>query len=136
MPSFGQNLASLRTLAIAEVNNAIGQTRSRYITVIPGQEMIYAEKEKEALEYIRQSGEHAMVPLDDFPLIASEVGITASTAYEVAQIVAYLGAAWRRTAAALDKLRLGAIRRIEETTSRLEIDAAVAELKTSLETFK
>lgn len=121
MPEFGQNLPAQRRKAIEAANVAIGQVRRAYITAIPGQEMIYAAKEAEAQAYISQEPEN----LADFPMLAAEVGITAPTAYHLAMVWLHMGAYWRHMAATLEKIRLGAIAKIEAASSADEISAVL-----------
>lgn len=102
-------LDAAKTTAIARVNGWAARERSRYITVSPGQDMIYLAKEAEALRYL---ADPAPV-LADYPLIAAELGITAESADQLAQIWAYLGHAWRGLAAGIETTRLGTIAQIE-----------------------
>ena len=45
-------LPDVQAAATASVNAAIGQVRARYITVLPGQEMLYLAKETEARAWL------------------------------------------------------------------------------------
>lgn len=100
----GRSLAEARETAIKTLNKQIGIVRAKYITIIPGQESIYLAKENEAIRYIAD----ATPNLADYPLIASEIGITATTAYELAQIWLFMADQWRTIAAALEAIRLTA----------------------------
>lgn len=106
MPEFGQGLAERRRLAIAMVQERVGTARRRYITAIPGQEMIYQAKEGEAIRYVAASPEPA--DLTDYPMLAAEVGITAPTAHELAQVWLGMAHLWRQVAAVLEAARLTA----------------------------
>ena len=117
----GKRLADARLAAIARVNAAAGQVRQRYITVLPGQEMIYLAKEAEALRYLAE----APATFDGYLLLAAEVGLTAPDAWQLAQLWANIGQLWRETAAGIEALRLGAISRIEAAMSEAEVDAAL-----------
>lgn len=105
------HLARAKADAIARVNAAAGTLRGRYITIIPGQEMIYLAKEAEARAYLAETPEPAT--LDAYPLIAAEVGITAPTPYTLAQTWANMAAIWRGIAAQIETARLGAVAQIE-----------------------
>lgn len=107
--------------AIQKVNELVDQVRRVFITPIIGQEMIYMEKEAEARLYLADPAPN----LAQYPFIASEAGITAPTAYEVAQMYINLGAQWRVVGSMLEQVRLGSIGAIEGATTLSQINAAV-----------
>ena len=104
-------LARARAEAIAAVNAAAGTLRARHITVLPGQEMLYLAKEAEARAWL--TADPAPPSLAAFPLLAAEVGITAPTPHELAQVWANMGAIWRTIAARIETVRLSAVAAIE-----------------------
>lgn len=110
-----------REAAIARVNAGAGEVRRLYITVIDGQELIYQEKRAEAVAYLADPDPDP----DDYPFIAAEVGSTAETAQQVAQVYLNMSAILRAAGAALEHYRIGAIVAIEAATTPAEIDAAV-----------
>lgn len=116
--------------ALAHVNAACGKKRYQFITAIPGQEMVCLAKETEAKAYAAL----AILPhdLSNFPLLAAEVGITAPSAYELAQIWLNLAAVWRDTAGAIEGARMTAVNAIREATSKAQIDTAVQALESAL----
>lgn len=124
------SLAGVRTEATARVNQDTDGIRRRFITSIAGQEMIYLEKRAEALRYL------AAVPeprtLSDYPLLAAEVGITAPTAWQLAQVWANQAAMLVAVAASLERLRLGAIKALEEATTETEIETALSRFRQQL----
>lgn len=115
-------LPRVKARAVARVNDAASSLRGQYITVIPGQEMIYLAKEAEAVRYLAETP----ATLDGFPMLAAEVGITAPTAYELAQLWANMSALWRGIAAQIETARLGAIYQIETAPDAAAVDAIVA----------
>lgn len=122
------SLEGARVQAIARVNTAAGLVRRRYITEIPGQEMVYLQKEAEAVAFLAD-------PAPDparYPFITAEVGATAPSAHEVAQVYVNLAAILRSAGAALEQLRLGAIVAIETTDTAAGIEAAVASFDAAL----
>lgn len=135
MISFGQNLPRRKTDAVSRINARVGEIRSLYITVVPGQDLLYSSKEREAIEYVRQASEGLdlmvqeprPVPMDDFPLIEAEVGIIAPTAWEVSQIILNTAAFWRGKAAQIETARLGAIKTVENATSIQDVDTALSD---------
>jgi hypothetical protein len=126
-----KNLAPLKAAAIARVNTLCGAARARYITVIPGQDMVYLEKAAEARRYLTDfpTPEDEPETLDPdpvlgFPFIAAEIGTTASTAYGVATVYVTGAALFRQVGAAIETIRLGAVAAIEGATVPAMLDAA------------
>lgn len=110
--------------AIMEINTAVGRRRKDFVTDIPAQQMLYLEKRAEAQRYLALPIEPR--GLADFPLIAAEVGITAATPWQLAQLWLNQSAMLVAVAARLETLRLGTIAAIEAATSVEEIEALVA----------
>lgn len=133
-----RRLAETKDQEIRRINEKVGLARLRFITAAPGQEMIYLAKEQEALAYLA-----ACLPdphtyplwtnpepdLAKFPLIAAEVGVTAKSAWELAQVWANTAQMWRAVAAQLEGARMRAIASIEACISEDEVAATVAEFK-------
>ena len=115
-------LNGAKITAIAGVNDAAGVTRARYITVIPGQEMLYILKDTEARAFIADPAPD----LVEYPLVAAEIGITAPSPYEVAQVYVNMAAMLRQLAAAIETMRLGAIAAIETASNLAAVEAARA----------
>lgn len=118
------DLAPARSAAIARVNAAAAQVRARYMTQLPGQEMIYLEKEAEAQRFL--AADPTPTDLTDFPFLAAETGFTAPTAAEVAQVYIARAGTYRQVGAQLEGTRMEAIATIEAATLRAEIQAAAA----------
>ena len=114
-------LAEAKRTAVALVNAEAGRVRSLYITDMPGQEMIYLLKEAEARNFLAQ--ENPPVVLTDYPFLAAEVGVTADTAYQLAQTWANIATMWRQIAAEIENGRLTKIKLIEAATSMTDLDA-------------
>ncbi|MEP1611121.1 MAG: hypothetical protein ABJL72_04285 [Roseobacter sp.] len=119
--------------AIAQVNAAARIVRSRFVTDLPGQEMMYLRKETQARAFASQVPEPT--DMSDYPLIAAEVGITGQTAAQVAQIYINLAAQWEAVGAALESVRLGAIVNIEAAADALTIDQILTDFYTAMELF-
>ncbi len=120
-------LNDCRKDAERRVNQRIGELRLPLITDIPGQEMIYQRKEAEALSYI------ALVPepesLEDFPFLSAEIGITAPTAYQLAQVWINMSSLLRLYGAQLEQVRLGSISQIQQAQDEGSIKAIVASVE-------
>lgn len=111
VPSKLKEITGRRAAAVDLVNNQIGQKRGKFITIIPGQEMIYTAKEKEAERFLSFQQEPSN--LKPYPFLSAEIGITAPTAYELAQIWANRAAQLKTVAAQLEFVRVRAIAAIE-----------------------
>jgi hypothetical protein len=101
----GQSLAAVKEKAVRDVNRMVGRARGEHITELPGQQMLYMHKEREAVGIL------ASVE-GDYPLLSAEVGITADTLENVAQVILFTADLWTGLAAALETTRLGAIKDI------------------------
>lgn len=121
-------LAEARAIALARITALRGQARLAFITDIPGQEMLYQTKISEALAYVSDPDP---VPAE-YPLLMSEVGVTAPSAIEVAQVFLNLNAIWRQVAAAIDAACFAAQAAIAATTDAAAMTARVTALEAEL----
>lgn len=108
-------LEVIKAAAIARVNEGIAAQRAQYITIIPGQEMIYLAKESEARDWMAGVNR-------DYPLLEAEVGITAPTIEQLVQIWLNMADLWRSVAATLEGARLSMIALIQNCTTQEEIE--------------
>lgn len=99
------SLEQQRATALALVDSQAGWARGQFITVIPGQEMTYLEK-------VRQAQAFQQDPQGNYPLLAGEVGITADDQAAVAAVILGRYATWQVIGAAIEQQRLGAKRDI------------------------
>ena len=126
-------LAAEKLAGVARINGMADLVRRRFITPILGQEMLYIEKEAEARRYVALDPEP--VDLSDFPFVAAEVGVTAPTAQQVAQLYLNLGAQWRAVGSQLENVRLSGVTAVEAATSLAAIQAAVDGVAQAIEGF-
>ncbi|MGR3749599.1 hypothetical protein [Paracoccus sp. (in: a-proteobacteria)] len=122
------HIEEIKATAINKVNQAIGQIRSQFVTVIPAQDMIYQNKEDEAKAYLAD----ADPVLADYPFIAAEVGVTAPTVFEVAQVYVNMAFMLRAQAAQLENVRLSTIAAIEQATDASQVATAVSGFEAAL----
>ena len=134
-----KDIVALRAAAIRRVTADCGLARSRYITVAPGQDMIYLTKQTEALRFLAAypSPEAVPDPIDatpatGFPFLVAEVGITAPTAWELASLWVERTVLYRTLGAAIEAIRLGAVGAIQSATVPAAIDAAEASVAAGL----
>jgi hypothetical protein len=127
------SLAALTDDALAEINRRIADIRCVYITDLPGQGMIYLDKEAEAKAFLAADPEPT--DLTEYPWIQREIGVTGTTAYEVAQVLINMAASWRQIGPEIEGLRLEAKDAILAATTASEIDSALVALKTGLAAY-
>jgi len=101
------------------VNQEIQLARKMFITDLPGQDAIYARKKETAVAYLQT--DPPPTTLDDFPLLKQEVGITAPTAFELAQIWLNLDGLWETIAANLEAVRLGANQAVDQAATMADL---------------
>jgi hypothetical protein len=125
------SLEGIKRKRLAEISEWIGSKRREYITDIPGQEMIYQAKVEEAKAYVQMDAEPES--LEEFPFLAQEVGVTAPSAWGLAQLWLFMSSHWRSVASELERLRLTASRDVQEAGSSEEIELILSGLKAALE---
>lgn len=108
-----------KTWVIAAINDAAGKSRSKFITVIPGQEMTYAEKEREATAYQQDPAPDP----SNYPMLAAEALSTGRAIADVVTEVLALAEQWRALGAQIEGIRRGAIVRVQQATTTAEVDA-------------
>lgn len=115
----------------ASVNREVGKIRSKYITTIEGQEMLYLDKEREAVAFLSDPEPD----LANYPFISREVGVTATTAQELAQVWLNSAFMWRQIAAELEKQRFEALNAIAVATTYDEVETVFEQFKTDVSMF-
>lgn len=135
--SKARELNGCKDKAKETVNKRMDQIRSRYITPIAGQDMIYMSKETEALAYVAATPEPSTVTgwETQYPFIAGEVGSTGSSAYEVAQVFLNLAAQWRGIGAQLEKARIETIQAISLAQSETDTDDVLGQFEAEMTAF-
>ena len=114
-------LPEIKLKALKVVNEKCGNVRSSYVTGVSGQEVIYAMKRDEAVAYLNDSDP----TLSEYPFISAEIGITATTAYEVAQVYLNMSAMYTQVLAALENIRFTTVSEIESATEKTGVDIAL-----------
>jgi hypothetical protein len=121
--------AAAQAAARDRINRLAGEARRPFITDIAGQEMIYLGKEAEARAYL---ADPAPDPAD-YPMLMAEVGLTAATPGQLAQLWLQMGAIWRQVAAAIEGARMTALIAVDAAATESAIDAAVTGMTASME---
>lgn len=120
-----RDIATVRSELKSVVDTLAEAERLKYITPGNGQAMTYQQKVTEAQAYKVATNPQA----SEYPMLLSEVGITAETLDEVADIVLAAFAQWQQIGAIIEAIRLGAKRDIDaaenEAAARALVDAIV-----------
>lgn len=95
---------------LLEVNNWAHKIRRQYVTPIEGQTTVYQLKKDEAERFVAD----ANPDLVNYPLISAEIGITADTAENVAEVYLQLNDIFMSTLAKVEGIRLGYIAQLEK----------------------
>ncbi|KAB2731561.1 hypothetical protein [Brucella anthropi] len=117
----GPGLTEIKLALKRQIDADAEVERLKYITPGAGQSMTYQQKVTEAQAFKVASNPIAA----DYPILASEVGITASTLGEVADIVLAAFAQWQQIGAAIEGIRLGAKRDIDAAADEAAARAIV-----------
>lgn len=102
-------LAQARASAVAAINAVRGEMRSRFLTQLPGQDMVYLEKVAEARDWLAASASGAEPNPAEFPHLSAEVGVTAPDADAVAQVYLNLAAQFRHISAVIEGCAMRAL---------------------------
>ena len=105
---------------LEKVRTEMAKARSVFVTNLPGQDMIYLRKEREALAFVAEVSPN----ISDYPMIAAEIGITAPTAFEVVQVWLNMSNLWRLVACQLETIRLTAGNDIQSADTVEEVEMA------------
>ena len=124
-------LPEIKSKALKLVYDECSKVRSLYITDVVGQEMIYTMKRDEAISYLNTSDPI----LSDYPLISAEIGVTATTAHEVAQIFINMSNIFAQALAALENIRLIAVSTVNSATEKTGVDTALDNFSIGLSTL-
>lgn len=128
-------LSGLKQTALNDVAAAVSGVRGQFVTSIAGQDLVYIEKERQAVEFLNSVPEPDMndaVVRQRFSFVFSEVGITGETPYQVATVIAFMAARWRQVGPEIEALRLTASAAISGASGRAEIEAALSDLFAAL----
>jgi hypothetical protein len=117
-----------RALALERITKQRGRARAMFVTDIPGQDMVYLEKRSEAVAYLNDANPDP----DLYPMVIAEVGVTGDTPYEVAQVWLNMNDMWRYVSTTIERVTLKATNLVNAASQKSEIDAAMAEIDSSL----
>lgn len=120
-------IARLRADGRAAINAATHAARKELITDIAGQDMVYREKELEAVKYLAASPEP--VDLKPFPFLSAEAAARGISVYQLSQIVLFMADRWRDLGPKVEALRVSFGDAVDAAETPSEIDGLVADFK-------
>lgn len=112
-----------RRQATLRVNLAAGQSRTKFFTNIPGQELTYVEKQTEQKAYDAVVAAGGTPVPTDYPICNAEAGTTGYTLAEVIGQVRTAAAQMTVVGAQIEAIRRGAIVEAQNATTLEAIDA-------------
>lgn len=121
-----------RKEALEQVLQISSEFEQKFVTPLPSQMEKYRRKEKDGADYLAAYSLDPAVDVSQFPWVAAEVGVTAPTAYEVAQIYVNLAYQWETIAFQYEPLRIQCVNEIELAESESEVDTSIANFKSAL----
>lgn len=125
-------IAPVQARAIARINELAGAKRATFGTDIAFQGDVYQLKYDEAVAYLAENPEP--VTPAAYAFIAGETGVTAPTAYEVAQLWLNMQNVWVTVVLpGIETARLGAIYAVEAATTEAQIQAIEAAYTAALQ---
>lgn len=126
-------LARAKLLAADQVNKRAGDLRKRIYTDIAGQDALYLEKRAEAVAYVAATQvQGEPLTLEDYPLIENEVGITAPTPWQLAQIWLHRSDQFKSVGAATERLRMRALIAVDGAHDFDALDTILADFTEAL----
>lgn len=130
-------LQKARAEALRRITAQVGALRASIYTDITGQDALYLEKRAEAVAYLAQTERqgHEPATLADYPLLDNEVGTTAPTPWQLAQIWLHRSDQFKALGAATEKLRMQAGIAIAEARDEPELERITVRFMTALGTL-
>lgn len=117
-------LPEIKASLKAYVDAAAETERGKYITAGSGQAMTYLQKAAEASAYLASPDPAP----NAYPLLSAEVGITAPTLGEVADVINSAFTKWQLVGAAIEAVRLSAKSAIENADTAAAAQAVAEQL--------
>lgn len=120
----GKNVALNRWEAEACIDETARVVRARFAT--EGKHQIYSDKRNEAARYLETVQAGLEPDMATFPYISAEIGLTAETALDLAELWLWMDSLWKGAAAAIEQISLAAKAQVRAASSQAEIDTIVA----------
>ncbi|RUU75711.1 hypothetical protein [Mesorhizobium sp. M7A.F.Ca.MR.362.00.0.0] len=115
-----KNLAPLRAAANTKIDDGAGEVRKRFITAVPGQEMVYQQKRLEAEQLMANPD----IATAEIPHIAAEAALNNITSYDQAVVVLTMSEQWTTVSAQIETMRLAAKAAVARAANPAAIEQA------------
>lgn len=116
--------------AIDAINRAAGIARQRYITVSPGQELVYATKERQAREFAAAAYQGAIPAFVD-----AEANASGATPQAACDSIIALADQWIAIGSAIDQARRAGVIAVESARVAQDVPAIDAARDTAITTI-
>jgi hypothetical protein len=126
-----KNRPLLRRLGEDETDRISAEVRARFATSDTHQ--IYADKREEARKYLIAAGTGEQTSAAEFPYLYAEAGLSAPNLLDLANLWISLDNSWKTVSAQIEKIRIGAKKKIRAAKGQAEIDRILAETRASLD---
>lgn len=123
-------LEEVRQEALANIDLTTGTVRLRYITDIPGQDMVYQEKHAQAVAFV--AANYPTETLSDYPFIQVEAAAKNITPKQVADTIIATKSAWVAKSAEIEQIRITGKLNIIAATTVEDIEQARSAAATQL----
>lgn len=108
------DLDFLKSMALRDIEQFVSDKRKEYITIIPGQEMVYMTKVEEARRYL-------LTKEGEFPLLQSESDSIEMPIEELAKKVVEKWLLWQKACASIEAIRASSKLSIKSAESVTEL---------------
>ncbi|UYT54514.1 hypothetical protein OHI65_09110 [Brucella sp. MAB-22] len=115
------SLSQLKIHLKAKIDAEAENERLKYITPGNGQAMTYQQKVDEARAFKAAASPQS----EDYPVLSSEIGITGPTLADVADTVLIAFSRWQQVGAAIESVRLGSKRDVDEAENEVAARAVL-----------
>jgi hypothetical protein len=106
------------------IDAAAARVRARFAA--PEKHQIYSDKRAEAVRYLEQAQGGDPIDLSSFPYLSAEIGLTADTPIDLAELWLWMDSVWRGAAAAIEQIALAAKAEVRASRDRTAMQAIVA----------
>lgn len=124
-----KRLADAKQAAIAMIEGECGAKRAEFITVAPGQELVYTRKLACAEAFISDRKPANVGP---YPWVAAEAAGRGLSAGDAADLIIGTAASWEAVGAAIEQARMKAKRAIAGALDLDAVNSAMAEFRIDL----
>lgn len=126
-----KNIPLNRYEAEGAIDTAADSVRARFAT--PNMHQIYSDKRAEAERYLKLLAEGTGPDMAEFPYLSAEIGITAATATDLANLWIYMNQQWQTVASIIEQIRIASKAQIRDAASQKQIDTLVQQAKFALD---